>query len=123
MTIAQSTAQAPSHGVKARRHALLACGAAMALAAVWLHWRYGQGWSHRSAHAWGSDDAYITYRYAVNLLQGWGPVFNPGEAVEGYSNPLYLIVVTALMAAVGPEQVYAASVALDRKSTRLNSSH
>ena len=68
---------------------------------------------YRSAHAWGSDDAYITYRYAVNLLQGWGPVFNPGEAVEGYSNPLYLIVVTALMAAVGPEQVYAASVALN----------
>ena len=29
------------------------------------------------------DDAYITYRYAENLEQGHGPVWNKGEKVEG----------------------------------------
>jgi hypothetical protein len=37
-----------------------------------------------------SDDAYITFRYARNLYEGFGPVFNHGERVEGYSNPLWV---------------------------------
>jgi len=37
-----------------------------------------------------SDDAYITMRYAHNAAAGAGLVFNPGERVEGYSNPLWL---------------------------------
>lgn len=36
------------------------------------------------------DDAYITFRYARNLLQGNGPVFNPGQAVLGTTTPLYM---------------------------------
>jgi tetratricopeptide (TPR) repeat protein len=32
------------------------------------------------------DDAYISLRYARNLVRGDGLVFNPGERVEGYSN-------------------------------------
>jgi arabinofuranosyltransferase len=32
------------------------------------------------------DDAYITYRYARNVVRGYGPVYNPGERVEGYTN-------------------------------------
>ncbi len=43
------------------------------------------------------DDAYITFRYARNLLAGNGLVFNPGEAVFGTTTPLYSL----LMAAVG----------------------
>lgn len=35
---------------------------------------------------WTSDDAFISFRYARNLAQGHGLVFNPGEPVEGYSN-------------------------------------
>jgi len=42
------------------------------------------------------DDAYISLRYAQNLVDGHGLVFNPGEAVEGYSNLLWV-----LLAAVG----------------------
>jgi hypothetical protein len=38
------------------------------------------------------DDAYITYRYAQNLLQGQGLVFNPGERVLGTTTPAYAIV-------------------------------
>ncbi len=37
-----------------------------------------------------SDDAYITLRYARHAADGQGLVFNPGERVEGYSNPLWL---------------------------------
>jgi 4-amino-4-deoxy-L-arabinose transferase-like glycosyltransferase len=44
------------------------------------------------------DDAYITFRYARNLLAGEGFVFNPGERVQGTTTPLY----TLLMAGLGP---------------------
>lgn len=37
------------------------------------------------------DDAYITYRYAGNILAGNGFVFNPGEQVLGTTTPLYTI--------------------------------
>lgn len=92
----------------------LAVAALIAVIGTWLQWRFGQGWTVRSAHTWGVDDAYITYRYALNLLNGYGPVFNPGEAaVEGYSNPLYLLAMVPLLAAFGSEHVYAASVVLN----------
>ena len=34
------------------------------------------------------DDAMISMRYAWNLSHGLGLVWNPGEYVEGYTNPL-----------------------------------
>ena len=37
------------------------------------------------------DDAYISYRYAQNALNGEGLVFNAGERVEGYTNFLWVI--------------------------------
>jgi hypothetical protein len=37
------------------------------------------------------DDAYISFRYARNLAQGWGLVYNPGERVEGYTNFLWVL--------------------------------
>jgi hypothetical protein len=37
------------------------------------------------------DDAYISFRYADNLAQGRGMVFNVGERQEGYSNFLWII--------------------------------
>ena len=43
------------------------------------------------------DDAYITFRYARNLLAGHGFVFNPGEQVLGTTTPVY----TLLMATFG----------------------
>lgn len=38
-----------------------------------------------------SDDAYISYRYAYNLSEGLGLVWNRGEHVEGYSNFLWVM--------------------------------
>jgi arabinofuranosyltransferase len=39
------------------------------------------------------DDFMISQRYARNLAQGHGLVFNPGERVEGFSNPLMVLTV------------------------------
>lgn len=45
--------------------------------------------------AWNSafiqDDAFISFRYAANLTNGHGLVWNPGERVEGYSNFLWTL--------------------------------
>lgn len=72
---------------------------ALAAAAVALvYWR-----------AWVGDDAFITFRHVTNLLAGNGPVFNPGERVQGFSHPLWFGLLAALSPAVGP---YAAAVVL-----------
>jgi len=53
------------------------------------------------AHAWSlrflTDDAYISFRYARNLADGYGLVFNPGfERVEGYTNFLWVLLLAGL---------------------------
>jgi arabinofuranosyltransferase len=42
------------------------------------------------------DDAYISLRYAMRLLQGQGLTWTDGEAVEGYSNLLWVLGCAAL---------------------------
>ncbi len=37
------------------------------------------------------DDAFITFRYAANFLDGHGLVYNYGERVEGYTNFLWTV--------------------------------
>ena len=39
----------------------------------------------------GTEDAYITYRYAQHLAMGGGLTYNPGERVMGFSSPLWTI--------------------------------
>ncbi|MEO1271080.1 MAG: hypothetical protein AAFX99_23565, partial [Myxococcota bacterium] len=43
------------------------------------------------------DDLFISLRYAAHLVEGYGLVFNPGERVEGYSNPLWVVLQAALL--------------------------
>ena len=47
------------------------------------------GVTRASRSAWVTDDAFISFRYARNLVEGHGLVFNPGERVEGYTNFLW----------------------------------
>lgn len=42
------------------------------------------------------DDAFITFRYARNLLAGSGLVFNPGENVLGTTTPLYAFLLAGI---------------------------
>ena len=44
------------------------------------------------------DDAFINFRYADNLARGLGAVFNPGERVEGFSSPSWMLVMAAVHA-------------------------
>lgn len=44
-------------------------------------------------HYYPCDDAYISFRYALNWAQGKGLVWNEGERVEGYSNFLWTILI------------------------------
>ncbi len=48
---------------------------------------------------WIPDDAFICFRYAANLADGAGPVFNAGDRVEGVSNPLWTVILGLLTAA------------------------
>ncbi|HEY3175319.1 MAG TPA: hypothetical protein VGK94_06100 [Candidatus Polarisedimenticolia bacterium] len=41
-----------------------------------------------------TDDAFISFRYARNLVEGQGLVWNPGERVEGYTNFLWTIILS-----------------------------
>ncbi len=71
---------------------LLAAGVAVFLSESWV--RHAQ-----------LDDAYISYRYADNLVSGLGLVYNPGERVEGMTNLLW-----ALLVAVGIKLGFDANV-------------
>src|SRR5436189_992982 len=62
---------------------------ALGAAIVWLlvrEWHYA---------GWMDDDAFISFRYAQNLAEGNGLVFNPGERVEGYTNFLWVLLLAA----------------------------
>lgn len=51
------------------------------------------------------DDDFITYRYARNLIEGHGLVFNLGERIEGFSAPGWLFLIAgALAAGIDPER-------------------
>jgi hypothetical protein len=47
------------------------------------------------------DDAYIQFRYAANLAAGHGPVFNPGERIEGASGGLWIGLLALASASTG----------------------
>ncbi len=63
---------------------------------------------HARAFLFTQDDAYISLRYARNLVEGHGLVFNPGERVEGYSNFTWTLLL-ALFLKLGAPAVAAAT--------------
>jgi hypothetical protein len=48
---------------------------------------------------WTCDDAFISFRYAQNLVDGLGLVYNAGEHVEGYTNLLWTLAIAAGLSA------------------------
>lgn len=55
------------------------------------------------------DDAFISFRYAENLVAGHGLVFNPGEWVEGYTNLLWTLLIAGVLA-LGGDPVIATTI-------------
>jgi hypothetical protein len=62
--------------VRAPRALFVACAVAAVAAGAVL----------AAVRSWTCDDAFISFRYADNLVRGHGLVFNAGERVEGYTN-------------------------------------
>ena len=48
------------------------------------------------------DDAYITFRYARNLVNGLGFVYNVDQPVLGTTTPLYTLLLSALEESLFP---------------------
>jgi len=55
------------------------------------------------------DDGFIFFRYADNLAHGLGPVYNLGEHVEGFSSPLWTLILS-LCSVLTPDLELASSV-------------
>jgi hypothetical protein len=58
------------------------------------------------------DDAFITFRYSRNIVEGLGFVYNPGVHTLGTTTPLFTLVMAAISAATGGQdfQWYAIAV-------------
>ena len=72
------------HTPRAAWMILAACAVVFVLHAAWF-------WP------WAEDDAFITFRYGAHVAFGVGFEFNPGEAVEGYSNFLWVLLAAAVI--------------------------
>ena len=79
----------------------------IALGAAYLPWLALLGWM-ASVSWFLTDDAFISFRYVRNLLNGHGLVFNVGERVEGYSNFLWIMELAAIWGALGWRPEHAA---------------
>lgn len=86
MTSEERPRQIASAAEFVKRHAGLLTALLLFTAGLVLH--------ALGSRAYGLDDAYISFRYAKNFFNGLGLVFNPGEYVEGYSNFLYVLLLT-----------------------------
>ncbi|MGE0814151.1 MAG: hypothetical protein AB7O93_12480 [Vicinamibacterales bacterium] len=58
------------------------------------------------------DDAYISFRYARNLVSGRGYAFNPGDPVEGATNLLWTLLMAVPIGLGLPEHLAAAALGL-----------
>ncbi len=75
----------------------------VALPLAMLFW-----WHTAPENGYIYDDAYISYRYAVNLANGYGLVWNVGDApTQGYTNFLFVVLI-ALGVRLGIEAVHMA---------------
>lgn len=52
-------------------------------------------------HGWMMEDAYISLRTVDNLFHGHGLVWNPGERVQSYTHPLWLMLCIGVRAVTG----------------------
>jgi hypothetical protein len=77
-------------GLLLRQRRVLTWLVLLAVCAFGLHY----AWQLR----WLADDAFISFRYARNLTEGKGLVFNDGERVEGYTNFLWTLILSGFLA-------------------------
>ena len=61
------------------------------------------------SYSFTQDDAFISYRYVKNFLNGDGLTFNPGEPVEGYTS-LFFILLLSFMGRLGIDIIVASKI-------------
>lgn len=61
-------------------------------------------------NAWMSDDAYITLRTVDHFVEGRGLTWNPGERVQAYTHPLWMLCLSGVYFITGEE--YFSSIGL-----------
>ncbi len=61
------------------------------------------------SYSFTQDDAFISYRYVKNFLNGDGLTFNPGDPVEGYTS-LFFILLLSLLGRFGIDIIIASKV-------------
>ncbi len=54
---------------------------------------FGLGIYALISRLWACEDAYITFRYIDNWINGHGLVYNVGDRVEGFTHPLWLFLI------------------------------
>jgi hypothetical protein len=64
----------------------------LASVGVWQAWRF---------HSTTYDDVFLAYRYAQNVLDGHGFVYNPGENFLGTPAPFFVLILVALKRVLG----------------------
>jgi len=67
-----------------------------------------------------TDDAYITFRYARNMVEGLGFVYNPGEHVLGTTTPLYTLALSLLAFILSPAAIPWTAVVLNALSDAIS---
>lgn len=60
--------------------------------------------------AWVSDDAFIAFRAMDNFIHGFGLVSNPGERVQGFTNPLWVLLLAPISKLTG--EIYFTSISV-----------
>lgn len=70
---------------------------ALTLTVFWglLIWGYRTAIFNGERYFFLMDDMMISMRYARNLVEGLGLVWNPGERLEGFTNPLWTLFMAA----------------------------
>lgn len=78
-----------------------------------LHYRFGFFHHDRGGAAIGSDDAFISFRYAANLLRHGELTFNLGQRVEGISNLMFTAAIASIAKATQFDNFYLISFGLN----------
>lgn len=79
-----------------------------------FHFRFGYYFEGKNGFSIGNDDAFITFRYAKNFIEHGVLSFNINDSpkVEGFSNPLYLMISAIVYLFVGSDSLYFAMALL-----------
>lgn len=91
-----SLARAPSNSMT--RTVRIVLVSILVLEVAWAVYSVGAQLPALWADRWVQDDAYVSFRYARNLVRGNGLVYNSDQRVEGYTNFLWTLIATIPLA-------------------------